>query len=140
MIVQPYLMFNGNCEQAVEFYRKHLGAQVTHMMRFKDSPDPQTKQYIAPGTDNNVMHVGFTIGESLIMASDTADGKTGKIDGFSLALSTATADDVRRMFAALSDGGKVIMPLAKTFWSELFGMVTDRFGVSWMVMVAEKKA
>lgn len=132
--VQPYLMFSGRCEEALAFYQHALGAQVQMVMRFNESPEPPPPGVLAPGFETKVMHCSFTIGESLIMASDGCDANA-KFDGFNLAYSVATEPEATRAFAALSDGGQVSMPLAKTFWSPCFGMVKDRFGVHWMVMV-----
>jgi len=132
-VVQPYLFFNGRCEEAIEFYRKALGAQVETLMRFKDSPDPNA---CAPGSADKVMHASFRIGETTLMASDgRCEGKTS-FQGFSLSFTVPTEAEADRLFASLSDGGQVQMPLAKTFFSSRFGMVADRFGVSWMIYVA----
>jgi PhnB protein len=133
MAVQPYLFFDGRCEEAIEFYKRALGAELTMMMRFKDSPEPNT---CAPGQDDKVMHAQFTVGGSTILASDgRCEGKT-KFEGFSLSLTVRTEADAERLFNALADGGQVQMPLAKTFFSPRFGMVADRFGVGWMIYVA----
>ena len=136
MIVQPYLFFDGRCEEAIEFYRGALGAEVTMLMRFKDNPEPPEPSRVPPGSEEMVMHAALRIGETTVMASD---GRClGQPDFQGFALSISVADDVaaKRVFAALSDGGKVQMPLTKTFFSSSFGMVADRFGVSWMVIVA----
>ena len=132
MHVQPYLFFDGRCEEAIEFYRKALGAKVEMVMRYKESPDPAM---VAPGTENKVMHMAFTIGTTTILASDGQSQGQPSFQGFSLSLTVP--DDVRaaQLFAALADGGQVQMPLGKTFFSPSFGMVADRFGVSWMVYV-----
>jgi PhnB protein len=131
-IVQPYLFFDGHCEEALEFYRQALDAEVTMLMRFKDSPDPTM---CAPGSDNKVMHANFRIGETQVMASDgRCEGKLN-FQGFALSLSVPTEAEADRRFAALAKGGEVQMPLAKTFFSPRFGMVADRFGVSWMIIV-----
>jgi PhnB protein len=134
-LVQSYLFFNGRCEEAVEFYRKALGAQVEMIMRYKDSPD---QSQTPPGFENKIMHAGFKIGESTLMASDGCAGEAPKFEGFSLSLSVATEDQARKAFTALSEGGTVKLPLTKTFWSPLFGMLDDRFGVGWMITVAHK--
>jgi PhnB protein len=134
MMVQPYLFFEGRCEEAVEFYRRALGAEVEMLMRIKDSPDPYPPGMIPPGSGDKVMHVSFRIGDTTVMASDgTCNGKPS-FQGFSLSLTARDAAEADRLFAALSDGGKVSMPLGKTFFSPRFGMVADRFGVSWMVI------
>jgi PhnB protein len=134
-IIQPYLFFNGSCEQAVEFYRKALGAKVELMMRFKESPEPPPPGTVPPGHENKIMHTSFRIGETTVMASDGCDTGKPAFQGFSLALSAPTEAEADRAFNALADGGQVGMPLTKTFWSPRFGMVTDRFGVGWMVSV-----
>jgi PhnB protein len=133
MQVQPYLMFEGRCEEAVEFYRKALGAEVTRLMRFKESPDPGM---CAPGTLDKVMHMSFRIGDTTLLASDGRCTGQPNFQGFSLALHVADDAEAERLFASLSDGGQVQMPLAKTFFSSRFGMVADRFGVPWMIVVA----
>jgi PhnB protein len=135
-IIQPYLFFNGSCEQAVEFYRKALGAEVQMMMRFKESPEPPPPGAVPPGFENKIMHTSFRIGETTVMASDGCSAEKAAFQGFSLSLSVASETDADRVFAALADGGQVQMPLNKTFWSSRFGMVTDRFGVGWMITVA----
>src|SRR5437867_3023516 len=132
-LVQPYLFFNGSCEQAVEFYGKALGAQVEMMMRFKDSPEPPQPGMVPPGFENKIMHASFRIGQTTVMASDGCAAEKASFQGFSLSLPSET--EAERVFAALSDGGQVRMPLTKTFWSPRFGMVADRFGVGWMVSV-----
>ena len=134
--VQPYLFFGGHCEEALAFYRTAIGAEVDMMMHFKDSPDPMPPGAIAPGFENKVMHATFRIGGTTLMASDGCGAEASSFAGFSLSLALPTASEVDRAFAALSDGGKITMPLDKTFWSPRFGMVTDRFGVGWMVTVA----
>src|SRR6266567_4375385 len=134
-IVQPYLFFNGSCEQAVEFYRKALGAEVEMMMRFKESPEPPKPGMVPPGFENKIMHTSFRVGQTTIMASDGCSAEKAKFEGFSLSVAVATEAEADRVFAALVDGGQVRMPLAKTFWSPRFGMVADRFGIGWMISV-----
>jgi PhnB protein len=123
------LFFAGNCAEAVRFYEQALGAKVTNLVRFKDSPD---KSMIPPGRGNDVMHARFTIGQTNFMASDNPK-RTPTFDGFSLSLNTQSEADARRYFAALADGGNVTMTLEKTFFSPLFGMVEDKFGIGWMI-------
>lgn len=136
-IVQIYLSFGGKCEQAVEFYKKALGAEVEMLLRFKDSPEPHPPGMLPPGWENRVMHTSFRIGQTVVMASDGCGGaEAGSFAGFSISLSVKTEAEADKAFAALSDGGKVTMPLAKTFWSPRFGMLEDRFGIGWMVSVA----
>jgi len=136
MQVQPYLFFEGRCEEAVEFYRRALGAEVTMLMRYKDSPDPPPPDMVAPGSDDKVMHTSFRIGNTTVMASDGRCGGRPSFQGVSLSLTVPNETEAERRFTALADGGQVQMPLTKTFWSPCFGMVTDRFGVSWMIGVA----
>lgn len=135
MQVQPYLFFDGRCEEALEFYRSALGAEVTMLMRYKDSPTPAQPGMVPPGSDDKVMHASFRIGESTLNASDGGCGGNAKFDGFSLSLNVADDATAERCFAALLDGGTVNMPLGKTFFSSRFGMLVDRFGVHWMVYV-----
>lgn len=136
MMVQPYLSFDGRCEEAIEFYRKALDAKVDVIMRFKDSPQPQQPGMIPPGSENKVMHASFRIGDTQVLASDGRCTGTPNFQGISLALTVADAAEAERKFALLADGGKVNMPLAKTFFSPSFGMLADRFGVSWMIVAA----
>ena len=133
--VQPYLFFNGRCEEAVEFYRKALGAEVEMMMRFKDSPEPPKPGMVPPGFENKIMHVSFRVGDTTVMASDGCSAEKASFEGFSLSLAVATEAEVDRVFGALADGGQVRMAPGKTFWSLRFGMVEDRFGVGWMITV-----
>jgi len=139
MQVQPYLFFDGRCEEAVEFYRGALGAEVTMLMRFKDSPEPPQPGMVPPGSENKVMHASFRIGDSTIMASDGRAQGQPSFQGFSLSIAVPNEAETDRLFAALADGGQVHVPLAKTFFSPRFGMVADRFGVSWMVLVAPEE-
>ena len=134
-IVQPYLFFNGSCEQAVEFYRKALGAEVEMMMRYKESPEPTQPGMVPPGFENKIMHTSFRIGQTTVMASDGCSAEKPNFEGFSLSVSVPNESEADRAFAALKEGGQVRMPLTKTFWSPRFGMVTDRFGVGWMISV-----
>jgi PhnB protein len=134
-IIQPYLFFNGTCEQAVEFYRKALGAHVEFTMRYKESPEPPPPGMVPAGWDNKIMHTSFRIGETTVMASDGCHEDKAGFEGFSLALSVGSEAEADRAFNALAEGGHVRMPLTKTFWSPRFGMLQDRFGVSWMVSV-----
>lgn len=135
MIVQPYVNFDGRCEEAIEFYQKALGAKVEMLMRFKDSPEPCDPGTLAPGTENKVMHASIRIGDSVIMASDCENKGNPNFQGISLSLTLPNEAEAQKAFAALSDGGQVHMPLTKTFFSPAFGMVADRFGISWMIVV-----
>jgi PhnB protein len=133
MAVQPYLFFDGRCEQALEFYKKAIGAEVTMLMRFKDSPTPPTMS--PSGAEEKIIHSCFKVGDSTIMASDGECGNTPAFQGFSLSISAPSVAEADRIFASLADGGQVRMPQSETFFSPRFGMVTDQFGISWMVIV-----
>ena len=135
--IQPYLFFGGRCEEALNFYRAALGAEVGMVMRFKDSPEPPPPGKLQPGFENKVMHSEFRVGDSLVMASDGCNEESS-FSGFSLSISVAAETDARRIFSALSQGGSVTMPINKTFWSPAFGMLTDKFGIGWMVSVPGK--
>ena len=134
--IQPYLFFNGSCEEAIEFYRKALGAEVEMMMRFKESPEQQQPRTVPPGVENKIMHSSFRIGQTTVMASDGDSTDKPSFQGFSLSLSMPNEAEADRAFNALADGGQVKMPLTKTFWSPRFGMVEDRFGIGWMISIA----
>jgi PhnB protein len=134
-MVQPYLFFNGRCEEAIEFYKKAIGAEVQMLMRFKESPEPPPPGMVPPGFENKIMHASFRVGQTLVMASDGCSTDGPKFEGFSLSLAVSTPAEVDQIFNGLAAGGKVGMPLTKTFWSPRFGMVTDKFGVGWMVTV-----
>jgi PhnB protein len=138
MQVEPYLFFDGRCEEAIEFYRRALGAEVTMLMRWKDCPEqPKNKDMIPPGSENKVMHARLKIGQAAVMASDGRCTGKPSFQGFALSISAANAAEADRVFNALADGGQIQMPMGKTFFSPRFGMVADRFGVSWMVLVGE---
>ncbi len=134
--VQPYLFFGRRCEEALEFYRAAAGAEIIMVMRFNESPQPLPPGVLQPGFENKVMHSSFRIGETIVMASDGCDDKSS-FRGFSLALSVLTEAEADQVFSSLSDGGQVTMPLGKTFWSPRYGMLIDRFGIGWMVMVRD---
>jgi PhnB protein len=133
MQVQPYLFLDGRCEEAIEFYRKALGAEVLAMMRFKDNPQPAMNP---PGSGEKVMHASMRIGDATVMASDGRCQGQPNFQGFALSLTVPNETEAEQLFGALGEGGQVQMPLMKTFFSPRFGMVADRFGVSWMVVVA----
>lgn len=136
MQVQPYVFFDGRCDEALEFYRKAVGAEVTMLMRFKDSPVPHDAGTGAPApAGDKVMHASVRIGESTILVSDGHAQNRPEFRGFALSLTAATDPEAQRLFSALSQGGKVQMPLGKTFFSSQFGMLVDRFGVMWMIYV-----
>lgn len=135
--VQPYLFFNGRCEEAIEFYRKNLGAKVELLLRYNESPEPHPPGMLPPGFENKIMHCSFHVGETMLMASDGCSADKATFDGFSLSLTVLDAAEASRVFAALAEGGQVRMPLGKTFWSRCFGMVADRFGLGWMITVPQ---
>lgn len=135
MQVQTYLMMDGRAEEAIEFYKKTLGATVTMLMRFKESPDPHM---CSPGAENKIMHAYMNIGETGVMISDGRNTGQPKFEGFALSIGTKTEAEADRLFNALADGGKVTMPQSKTFFSARFGMLADKFGVNWMILVASE--
>jgi len=133
-LVQPYLFFGGRCEEAIEFYKRTLGAEVEMMMRFKECPDPQPEEMLPAGYRDKIMHSSFRIGKTTVMASDGC-GEITEFNGFCLSITLPSEEECRTVFAALSQGGQVKMPLEKTFWSQCFGMVEDQFGLGWMISV-----
>jgi PhnB protein len=135
MPIEPYLFFNGRCEEAIGFYKKALGAEVLMLMRFKESPEPPQPGMIPPGSEEKIMHACLRIGDANVMASDGHCTGHADFQGFSLSITAPNETEAGRIFAALAEDGQVQMPLAKTFWSPCFGMVADRFGVGWMVGV-----
>ena len=137
-MIQPYLFFEGRTEEALEFYKKALGAKVQMMMRYKESPEPAKCPDGSAPPGDKVMHSAFTVGESMIMASDGFCSGKSSFAGFSLSYPAKDAADARRRFDALSTGGHVSMPLGETFFASAFGMVTDNFGVPWMVIAGQK--
>ena len=134
MKVQPYLFFDGRCEEALDFYKRALGAEVTAMMRFNEAPDPPPPGMIAPGSESKIMHASLRIGETEVMASDGRSMGRPEFKGVSLSLSVPSEAEADRLFGMLAEGGQVQMPIGRTFFSPRFGMVADRFGVSWMVV------
>ena len=134
MQVQPYLFFDGRCDEALEFYKDKLGAKVGMLMRFKDAPD---QSMVAPGAREKVMHAQVQIGDTTVLASDGRCLGRPNFQGFALTISANSEAEVETMFAALAEGGQVTMPMAKTFFSPKFGMCADKFGVGWMVLVAQ---
>ena len=134
MKVQPYITFGGRCEEALEFYKKSIGAEVTGMLRWKDSPDQDMKG--PPGSEEKIMNASFRIGDTQLMADDgMGEKKAVEFKGMTLVIEVADDAEAKRVFTALSEGGNVTMPLAKTFWTSSFGTLTDKFGVPWMVNV-----
>jgi len=140
MHIQPYLFFNGRAEEALNFYKRAVGAEVTTLMRFKDSPETSPTGMVPKCWSDKVMHANVRIGDTQVMASDGCSEEQLTFRGFSLSLAVTSVAEADRCFNALADGGKVDMPLSKTFWSARFGMVTDRFGVAWMIGVFDDKS
>ncbi len=138
MKVQAYVTFGGRCEEALEFYKRSVGAEVTSLLRWKDSPDAEMKP--PPGYEEKVMNAAFRIGDTELMADDGMGEAPAQFKGMTLAIEVADDGEAKRVFTALGEGGIVTMPLAKTFWTSSFGMLTDKFGVPWMVNVAASKA
>jgi PhnB protein len=132
MRVEPYLDFEGRCEEALNFYKKAVGAEVTMLMKFGEAPD---KSMITPGSENKVMHASAKIGDSVVMCSDGYNKGNSNFEGISLSLTASSDAEAKKSFEALSQGGKVTMPLTKTFFASSFGMVADKFGVHWMIMM-----
>jgi PhnB protein len=132
--INPYLFYSGRCEEALHFYEAKLGAQLEMMMYFHQSPSPMPPGMLQEGFENKVMHASFMLLGNRIMASDGCDDQS-RFSGFRLAISVPSEDDAHRVFDGLAEGGSIEMPLAKTFWSPCYGMVSDRFQVGWMVMV-----
>ena len=135
MKVEPYLFFNGRCEEAIVFYQQALGAEVTMQMRMNESPEPPPPGSVPPGFENKIMHANLRVGSTMLMMSDGNSDMQPSFKGFALSVAVADAAEAERTFTALlQGGGKVTMPLSKTFWSPAFGMLEDRFGVGWMVI------
>jgi PhnB protein len=137
MQAQAYLFFEGRCDEALDFYRTALGAEVTMLLRFKDNPEPDQTGGIRPGTENKVMHARLRLGDTVIMASDGRCSGEPKFEGIALSLTVTTEAEAAQRFAALADGGQVVMPPGKTFFSPRFGMVRDRFGLTWMIILEQ---
>lgn len=138
MSVQPYLFFGGRCEEALEFYRTTIGAEVQMLMRFSESPEPHPG--LAARNENKIMHACFRVGSSSIMASDGRCQGNPNFDGFTLSITVPDEAEAERVFNALAEGGKVEMPLSTTFWAPKFGILEDQFGLGWMVSVEHKPA
>ena len=136
MRLEPYLSFEGRCEEAIEFYRSALGAEITVLMRFSDAPQSPEAGTCPPNSSDKVMHASLRIGENTVMVSDGRCAGAASFQGFNLTLTARDDDEAERLFAAVGKGGQVQVPLAKTFFSSRFGMLADRFGVAWMVIVA----
>jgi PhnB protein len=134
MNIQPYLSFEGRCDEAIEFYKNAIGAKVDMLMRFKEAPD---QSMVTPESKDKVMHAALHAGDTQLLMSDGRCTGGPNFQGIALALSANTEADAERIFNALAEGGKVNMPLAKTFFSPKFGMVADKFGVGWMVLVSQ---
>jgi PhnB protein len=141
MQVQPYLFFEGRCDEAVDFYKKILGAKVNMRMTFKENPEADKASpgcQPGAGTEDKVMHMEFQIGDSVIMASDGRCSYQPNFQGFGLSINYPDKAAVEKAFNGLKEGGQVVMPLDKTFFADQFGMVTDRFGIMWMLLTAPK--
>ncbi|MBX3442104.1 MAG: glyoxalase/bleomycin resistance/extradiol dioxygenase family protein [Planctomyces sp.] len=139
-IVQPYLYFNGRCAEAMERYQQVLGAVVEFSMTFREAPQPHPPEFLPADWDDKIMHASVRIGSSRLMMSDGMCADAQKFDGFAMAATAPTTADADRLFAELADGGAVTMPLETTFFSPRFGMLIDRFGVHWMVVVEQQQS
>lgn len=135
MLLQSYLFFEGRCDEAIAFYRQALNAQVEMLMRYNESPEPPKPGQLPPGSENKVMHASLRIGDCVLMCSDGMCGGAPRFEGFSLSLTAKSVDEAKQLFANLSEGGQVHQPIIETFFSPAFGMLIDRFGVNWMVLV-----
>lgn len=140
MSVTPYLFFDGCSEEAIDFYKQALGAEVEMLMRYEDSPDPLPPEMVPPGNENKVMHACIRINGAPVMVSDGGCGNATKFDGFSLSVNAQDEAEADRLFDALSQGGTVNMPMGETFFAKRFGMVADKFGVGWMIIVEPDEA
>ncbi len=136
MVVQPYLFFEGRCEEALDFYRQALGAKVGMMMRNREAPDQPPPGMLPPGSEDKIMHAAFKVGDATLMASDGRCSGQPDFRGVYLSLSVTSEAEADRIFGALAEGGQVHMPLGETFFARRFGMVADRFGLGWMVNLA----
>jgi PhnB protein len=140
MTLEPYLFFNGRCEEAMAFYKEAIGAEVSFQMRMREAPDQPPPGAIPAGFENKIMHAHLRIGTMSLMVSDGNSDMQPSFKGFCLSLNVADAAEAQRKFNALAQGGKVTMPLGATFWSPCFGTLEDRFGVGWMVGVLSAQA
>jgi PhnB protein len=131
MAIQSYLFFEGRCDEAIDFYKKALGAEVQMLMRWKDAPE---KTMCTPSNQDKVMHASLRIGDATVMASDGRNSGQPKFEGFSLSIAAKDGAEAESIFKAISEGGEVVMPLGKTFFASSFGMVRDKFGVHWMII------
>lgn len=134
MQVQPYLFFEGRCEEALMFYRDVLGAEITQLMRYSENPEPPPPSMLPPGSENRIMHASLRIGDSTVLASDGNCSGANRFDGFSLTLTAANDAEAERLFAVLAEGGQIRMPMTTTFFASRFGMLADRYGLGWMVI------
>ena len=130
MLVNPYLMFNGNCAEALKFYEKALGAKIEFSMPFEGSPAADT---VPPDWANKILHATILVGDTKVMASDAPPGHYHQPQGISVSLSLDDPAKGEEIFNALAENGQVQMPYQPTFWAAGFGMCTDRFGIPWMV-------
>ena len=130
MNLNPYLMFDGTCRAAFEFYADALGGTVTMMMTHADSP---VQDQTPPEWRDRIMHARLTVGDIVLMGSDSPPGRHQAMQGFSVSLNVDCAADAERIFHALAEGGTVGMPMQQTFWAVKFGMAVDRFGTPWIV-------
>ena len=140
-VIQPYLLFGGRCEEALAFYQSALGAEIVMKMRYNEAPEGPPPGMLADGFETKIMHSAFRVGDNLLMASDGCGGPDeAGFGGFSLSLTLPTQDEASKAFDALAEGGSVMMPMGETFWSPLFGMLTDKFGLGWMVTIPDEKS
>ncbi|MEK8180847.1 VOC family protein [Flavobacterium buctense] len=133
--VNPYLIFNGNCEEAFLFYQSVFGGEFPYMGKFKDMPTDDNCPPVSEDEANRIMHVSLPIGNTVLMGSDSTTQSGDAIIGtnFSVSINTDSREEADRIFNGLSAGGKAFMPMSSTFWGAYFGMFTDKFGINWMV-------
>ena len=132
--ITPYLFFNGRCDEAIEFYKAALDAEIEYIMRFDESPEPLPDGTLPPNFDKKIMHATITVRGVKLMVSDGCAEELEFL-GFRLAISEPTEEQARATFRALAESGTVDIPIGPTFWSPCYGMVTDKFGMPWMVSV-----
>ncbi|CAD0002642.1 VOC family protein [Flavobacterium salmonis] len=137
--VTTYLMFNGNCEEAFLFYKSVFGGEFQYVGKYKDAPEEEGAEALSEEDSNRIMHISLPIGDTILMGSDSHPkyGDVGFGDNFSISIGTETTEEADKIFSGLSAGGRVDMPLEKTFWSSYFGMLKDKFGVNWMISLEE---
>ena len=134
MQMNPYLSFNGRCEEAFNFYQQCLGGEIGAIFRYAGTP---MSGEVPADWQEKIMHGSITIGEQVLMAADVAPERYEEPKGFSLSLQIKSTAEAERIFRELSSNGRVVVPLEKTFWAALFGVLVDPFGISWLINCEE---